>query len=288
MIRLLKNRTIASWLTLILALIEVEPSQALDWSTTDDFPYTMTLAAELSIVPGGAALLGVGTYLKATMDAPNEAEILALDRSDVSAFDRSATHNFNDLADDLSDVGRAVTGASPAWLVLPELWDFKKRWMNIVTLVVMYGETSMWTMGTVQLTKALVKRPRPYMYNEQVPMETKLETRYTSFFSGHTSFAFCGAVFLSTVFADLYPESPWRFAVWGGSVAAAGLTGYMRYVAGDHFATDIIVGATVGSLLGYIVPFLHRKSLWNNGEAKVAIVPATSRHRAGLDIIWVL
>jgi membrane-associated phospholipid phosphatase len=273
-------------LLLILALIKVDSAQAVDWSTTDDFPYKLCWAAELAIIPTGAATLAVGIYLDETMDAPTEAEILALDSADVSSFDRSATHNFYELADDMSDVALILTGASPALLTLPEMWDLKKRWMNIVTLAVMYGETSMWTLGATELTKALVKRPRPYMYNEKVSMETKLEASYTSFFSGHTSFAFCGAVFVSTVFSDIYPDSPWRFAVWGGSVAAAGLTGYLRYVAGRHFPTDILVGAAVGSVFGFIVPFLHRKKLWSKKEVKAAIVPAASRHRARLDIIW--
>lgn len=283
----LSPRRLASWLSLMLVLTAVDTAGARSWSPTDDFPYRLHWASELAFIPAGAATLGVGMYLKNTMDPPAEADVRALDRSAVSRFDRSATFNYYEPADVMSDAVVGITGASPALLVLPELWDLKQRWMNIVTLVVMYGEASMWTMGVSELTKALVQRPRPYMYNAQLPLTTRVDGQYTSFFSGHTAFAFCGAAFLSWVFADLYPDSPWRFAVMGGSLAAAGLTGYLRYRAGKHFPTDILVGAAVGSLFGVLVPLLHRKRLWRNRAASVAILPAASRHRAGLDIIWV-
>ena len=36
------------------------------------------------------------------------------------------------------------------------------------------------------------------------------------------------------------------------------VTGYLRFKAGKHFPTDIIVGYGVGATIGYLVPELHK------------------------------
>jgi membrane-associated phospholipid phosphatase len=267
-------------------LLAGQPTRAREWPTDEAFPYRLHLAGDLVASCLGGAVLAAGLSLKATMDAPTEAKISALDRADVPRLDRPATHNDNDLAGTLSDVGISLSGAAPSLLLIPQVVKLRQRWQHMVTIIVMYGEASMWTMGVTNLTKALTKRPRPYMYSEHVSMETKLEKRYTSFFSGHSSFAFTGALFVATVFSDLYPDSPWRFLVWSGSVATAALTGYMRYVAGAHFPSDILTGALVGSLFGFFVPFTHRKRLWCKKEMRVAVLPELSRERNGFILIY--
>jgi membrane-associated phospholipid phosphatase len=64
-------------------------------------------------------------------------------------------------------------------------------------------------------------------------------------------------VFLASVFERLYPDSHARGWVWGGCLTAAATTGYLRYAAGRHYPTDILVGAAMGAFVGYLVPTLH-------------------------------
>ena len=40
-------------------------------------------------------------------------------------------------------------------------------------------------------------------------------------------------------------------------MTAAATTGYLRYAAGRHYPTDILVGAAMGAFVGYLVPSLH-------------------------------
>jgi membrane-associated phospholipid phosphatase len=40
-------------------------------------------------------------------------------------------------------------------------------------------------------------------------------------------------------------------------LAAAGTVGYLRFAAGRHYPTDILAGALIGSLVGWLVPQLH-------------------------------
>jgi membrane-associated phospholipid phosphatase len=78
-----------------------------------------------------------------------------------------------------------------------------------------------------------------------------------SFFSGHTSYTFSFAVFLSTTFANYNPDSSLKPYVWSASLLLAATTGYLRYAAGMHYPTDIITGALVGSAIGFLIPLIH-------------------------------
>ena len=98
-----------------------------------------------------------------------------------------------------------------------------------------------------------------------------------SFFSRHTSLAFASAVFLATTHDAYYPDSEARPYVWAGSLLAAAAVGWMRYEAGEHFPTDIIAGAVVGSAVGYAVPRLHRA-----GEKRLILIPFRNGGRTGV------
>ena len=50
------------------------------------------------------------------------------------------------------------------------------------------------------------------------------------------------------------PISSARGWVWGGCLTAAATTGYLRFAAGRHYPTDILVGAAMGAFVGYLVP----------------------------------
>ena len=85
----------------------------------------------------------------------------------------------------------------------------------------------------------------------------------SSFFSGHTSGAFAGAIFLAKAYTDMYGKTAWSKIVWTTSLSAAAFTGYCRVAAGEHFVTDVLAGALVGSAAGYFIPVLHKKSTFD-------------------------
>ncbi|MBN1772112.1 MAG: phosphatase PAP2 family protein [Deltaproteobacteria bacterium] len=116
-----------------------------------------------------------------------------------------------------------------------------------------------------QTTKFLVGRERPFVH--ALDEEDKLRTDHPSdnnlsFFSGHTTLAFAAAVSGATV-ATLrgYDTAPYLWVI--GGLMALG-TGYLRIAADRHYLSDVLVGAAVGALVGWAVPWLHRASLWDD------------------------
>lgn len=151
------------------------------------------------------------------------------------------------------------------------------EWLTIGT---MYAETLLIANGIKEWTKLLVYRARPYMYFEGYPQD-KLEDGdwNCSFPSGHTTLAFAGAAFTTMVFCQCFPQSGWRFAVAGGAFGIAAVTGALRMASGNHFLTDVILGAVIGTTCGFLVPYMHTKSFYNkfekkSGSARAAVSPA--------------
>jgi len=199
--------------------------------------------------------LFAGLAVQSNQEPLTLAEIEALDPSDVNAFDRPATEQWSTDADIASDVLLMTLMASPVALAVTETGN-----KNGLTLGVMYAETVLLNNGIVQLLKGVTDRTRPFAYNDDpdIPEEKKSETTTRRAFpSGHTANAFAAAVFLSSTYAKLHPQSSSRTWVWAGSLTAATAVGYFRYRAGKHFPTDIITGAVIGASFGYLIPKLH-------------------------------
>lgn len=162
-------------------------------------------------------------------------------------------------------VGTGTMGlalAAPAILALAP----SNQWLTFGT---MYLETLLIANGIKEWTKLLVYRARPYMYFDDFPQEKVEDGDWScSFPSGHTTFAFAGAAFTTMVFCQCFPNSDWKYVVAGASFGLAALTGAMRMASGNHFLTDVLVGAVIGTAVGFTVPYLHTKSFYGKFEKK--------------------
>ncbi|QTN39463.1 phosphatase PAP2 family protein [Cryomorphaceae bacterium] len=146
------------------------------------------------------------------------------------------------------------------------------------TYLFMYGEVLVSTGLITAAIKGWTERARPYVYNNTVPLEERIsQSSMRSFVSGHTALAFGAASFMSTTYMDLHPDDPFRWVVLAGTFGAAGLVGYMRVESGQHFPTDVIAGAAIGTAIGWAIPALHREARyrgirWNAGWNQFRLV----------------
>lgn len=114
------------------------------------------------------------------------------------------------------------------------------------------------TAALTDAAKGFFNRPRPYAHFCEPSSREDLEQpdAHRSFFSGHASKAFAGAVAAGTLahYRGL-PNEGW---VWSAGLAMATTTGLLRIVADKHYATDVAAGAVTGALVGWLLPRLHR------------------------------
>ncbi len=243
---------ITTLLMVIGLLLGTRPVLAAD---NDPFPYELEGSTEAAVLGSTAILFGLGFWADQGYAPLAPEEIAALDPETINWFDRSATRRYSPSAAKASDIMLYATVAAPLSLGLTDQGS-----RDAGTLGLMYLETYALQGGLTYLAKNLFSRTRPYVYNDNpdIPLELKMEkTSRRSFYSGHTSAAFASMVFLASVFERLYPDSSARGWVWGGCMTAAATTGYLRYAAGRHYPTDILVGAAMGAFVGYLVPSLH-------------------------------
>jgi membrane-associated phospholipid phosphatase len=255
------------------------------FSQNKEFPYKLNKTTDAVLLSTAISSSLLYYYLDTNypINLLTENEVLNMDRNNINSFDRSATYNWSPKADNVSDYLRDGLKYAPALIIIPEI--INKQWSNIFTLGIMYLEGYLINSSFTSNTKITVQRIRPYMYNNELSEDSRMtlsneETTYKSFYSGHTSSAFFNAVFISKVVTDIYGESGYTYAVWGICLTAAATTGYLRYEAGKHFPSDIIVGAIAGGAIGYLIPVLHKQ---NDNKLIVLITPD---NQIGLKIIF--
>jgi hypothetical protein len=244
------------YLVLVCIFISLSPPGA---SEAVAFPYELNCRNEIVLGVTGFSTLGLSVYLDRDTRGPDASEIERLKRGDINYIDRSATDNWSEEADRASDVLLLATVISPSLLVVSYINE--REWYRFITIVIMYSEAVLINTGVTRTVKSLAGRKRPYLYNDSLSTEKRVrygKSSVKSFYSGHTSLAFCSAVFLSKTWGDIHPNSYSRYLVWGVSLTAASATGYLRYTAGQHYPTDIVVGAVMGGIIGYMVPVMHR------------------------------
>ncbi len=224
-------------------------------AAADEPVYDLDASTELAVGATGVGLFGVGYLANRGFEPLTPDDIASLDPSEINRWDRTAVDNWSPETARVSDYLMIASAIAPVSLMLSEPG---RNQANIIG--VMYLETIMINQGLTYLLKNTFGRSRPFVYNDDpdIPRSLKMSrTARRSFPSGHTSSAFSALVFLASVHSRLHPDSGANGWVWGGCLAAAATTGYLRYASGWHFPTDILTGATVGAFAGWIVPHLH-------------------------------
>ncbi len=237
--------------TLLLILIFIISSANL----TAQEQLRLNRQTEQTLLIASTGLTLATAYFHFTDKMLTPSSLDSLNADGINRFDRSAVNNWSPRLATISDVGLIFSITAPALLFLSPHMSSEASTYSLV-----YAETLFANLAVMGIAKTTIRRLRPYAYNVKVPQDIRLApAAKRSFFSGHTSLAFGSAVFTSTLFDHYYPESSLRPWVWGSSLAIASGGGYLRYAAGKHFPTDIIVGAVVGSAIGYVIPKLHKQ-----------------------------
>lgn len=113
------------------------------------------------------------------------------------------------------------------------------------------------------LAKILTARERPY--HHYGTLNSQGSDDFASFFSGHTSVAFSQAVTNAMILSESYEQaSPY---IWATLLGSAGLTGYFRIAGDKHYTTDVVVGALVGSIIGWTITNYELDRLSAEGES---------------------
>jgi membrane-associated phospholipid phosphatase len=205
-------------------------------------------------------------------------------RDAVRAPSVQARYTFRDV----SDVGLSFAATWPFFVdaLITAWWLRGSR--DVAEQMALLGLETLAVSGAVQgVTNTLVSRQRPYGSGcgderDGLPanaIDCTSSSHYRSFFSGHAAFSFTSAalICLNHIEFELLGK-PWDTISCAGAYGVAATTASFRVVSDMHYASDILTGALVGSLVGWGVPYLHSRrpdaATFKTGGLKVRIVPS--------------
>ena len=159
------------------------------------FPYRLNLKTDAFLAATLAGVAIPGHLMRQAQPQPDAGDILSLQEDKVNRIDRIALDRYDKSAIGLSNLPRDLSCYSPFILAIPLI--LQEQWTSTLTLTVMYLEAIQINKSLTSCVKSLTRRPRPYMYGSQLTLDEKLDRGrggFRSFYSGHSSDAFCSAV----------------------------------------------------------------------------------------------
>lgn len=215
-------------------------------------------AGPLAATPEDAAITaaGAGVWIASEIAKPGlapescrfcEAEVNAVDRQTRRALVFNNTRPMA-LA---SDAGLYL--AMPLSAALLTLGSRKPG-----TAALLVAQSAALTANVNQAVKFAVGRSRPYArFGHDVGKDPAGGDDHLSFFSGHSAVSFSLA---AASYAWMRLEKPEQAPYAGAALfAGAAFVGYARIAADRHYLSDVLVGAVVGSAIGWATIEGHRR-----------------------------
>jgi len=237
--------------------------------------YTINPAVDIPIIAAGTGFTLYATTQIYTKGASTEEQINNLNTADINAFDRWAINPYSKSLDKFSYFPFNASFAFPLVMFLfkedtkQDFWKLSFLYWESLSITGLFGAG----------TPFVVDRYRPYSYSMETPMEQRtVQNAKNSAFSGHVEVIATSTFFIAKVYGDYYPET--KLVMYGIASLATGSMAYMRLKGGMHFPSDVIIGATIGTLSGILVPQYHKTK--STSGASMSILPYSTGENNGL------
>jgi membrane-associated phospholipid phosphatase len=180
----------------------------------------------------------------------------------VLPWDRISVGLRNGAADRLSFETQywagAIAFAIPLLWILTEWFRRKTRRpvSRVMTVWILLFEATILNGVMNEVVRFVVQRPRPFVIHDPVRLGGD-PAHYTSFYSGHTSFAALAGVILTLSLVQERAPRLLRYVAGGCAFALVVATAVFRVEAGRHYPTDVIAGALFGTIAALLVALAH-------------------------------
>ena len=247
-------------------------------------PYHVNYWVTGGIIGVGAVTNYLGVAHIGSKAAVSTAELQALDKNQVSRFDRWAL-NLNptniDGFEDWSNRTLTAIVLLPSVLLLDK--QIRRDWLDMLLI---YMESISITNNIYEwsfIGPSFQNKMRPVAYYPQLPASrTQIGTVRNSFYSGHVASAATATFLMAKMYSDYHPEiGDAKYLLYAAAAVPPLIEGYLRVRALRHFPSDVMVGLGVGAFVGILIPELHRF------ESKgVTLGLYSAPESAGLTLSW--
>jgi membrane-associated phospholipid phosphatase len=215
------------------------------------------------------------------------AEIGALNPDVLNQFDQWGLHQSTSdylMYSKISDYSQI-----PMYTVVPALLAFnrkiRKDWLD---LLFMYCEGHVITFTIYNYSwfgPTFQDRYRPITYYTNLPLGDRIiGNNRNSAYSGHTASVAYTSFFMAKVYCDYHPDIGGdKYLIYTVALIPPIAMGYLRVRALAHFPSDCLVGLSLGSAVGIILPELHKFKCKGITLGMLNVPGAT-----GLDLGWTI
>ena len=235
----------------------------------DSTPPAFQLYAELDLPVLTVGLVYVGVRFVRTQKAFCAP---LCDRTELNALDRTTAGFFSPNWLLASNVGLITLGAGAFTLLSSD-----EGALEALNDSVVIGEAALSATAVASIMTIAAGRPRPFLYGTKAPLSDRNGSdAANSFLSSHAAVGFAIATSTYVAMHRLHPTSRLQYGVLGVGLGAAAFVATSRVMAGQHFVTDALGGALVGSSVGVLVASIHRSPF--------SVVPVVGDTQRGLGI----
>jgi membrane-associated phospholipid phosphatase len=252
------------------------------WRSRPESPYRLRLELDLPLLLVGLPVWLFTHEIDAALPPPSCGQPGNLcDRSQVPWFDRHLMFTNGSLkepADFLFKWSPVIIGG------LLFLDYGPHRLGSYATDAVIIVESIAWAATITHIFRYAVRRPRPYLYFDNVyPDHRNTADATMSFWSGHSSELVAFGVSTAYILTRRHKSLALRITAWSVAAALGVTEGILRVGSGDHFFSDVVIGTAVGVASGLAVPAVHPRRA--NGEKRVVTVtPISNPSMAGIGV----
>lgn len=229
-------------------------------------PYEVNEELEISLALVGAGITAYGFYKIGQKSGIDSATVANLSlEEEVIKMNRKYQPRYSEQANKDSDLFFYGSFPLPFLLLLD---DNIRR--DAGRISIMYIEALGLTGTMYTMTAAHVDKFRPLVYAEDAPMSERTSSgAKNSFFGGHPSLTATSTFFAAKVFSDYYPERKGMHVLMYSAATLTTLgNAYLRFKAGKHFLTDLMIGVPLGAINGILIPQMHKVRDVNHDKNK--------------------
>ena len=217
---------------------------------------------------GLSALVYSQFFFRPLPSLTRERKVEHVNRFDIKVR-KSLKWNSNNLGSASSMSDFLLYGLTLGSIPIIPFFSEDNYYENLITRVNILSLNGLIT----NLVKITSSRERPkYRFNSN---KEKSNETYKSFFSGHTSTAFSIGISNALILSKQFPKHSTK--IWFSSLSIAATAGYLRIASDEHYASDIIAGSIVGSVIGF---FLHK----SNKNQNFNFSPSSNTIHLSIDI----
>jgi membrane-associated phospholipid phosphatase len=155
-------------------------------------------------------------------------------------------NEINSTLADLSTLSTVISLSLPILSISESLFTDLLPEKNSIHLAAYKTAMYAGSLGVVYISTELLKNS----FSRSRPFPDGSEDSFKSFPSRHTALSFAAATFQTIYGANNDISQDMVVSVNVSSWSLAIITGYLRAASGEHFITDVLAGAVIGSLIG--------------------------------------